>query len=686
MLNELIQAAGAIPDAPGTLHKTLKALPNTPTYKILLDKHGTIAEVIPWHEDTSGLRKWEPSSNGWTTPAFNVLPLYTPVLEESLHEALRKSDAPGWPLLFGEIRSRNTTSVGTWIDPKNGKFNEKYKRSLTDIPQKLLKLLPQADDKFSVLRQMLERLGAITPDQFFTQLARWLEDQLANAHDKHLFNLYCVPKRPGAKTDTKPKACNILLDIPDWDEFGDYPVTSPKTAQLLSELLSGTGAAVAADPIAPFNHDAYGYHADGAEEMFDRLKVESLGMVSLRAMTEDAPCQKRYGKAGSDSFIVGTKARKQARSALEYLTQRERKGQTWQYSGGNLILFYPESQLPLLDELAVADICSLPDDDGETDSPATFAARAERIALALDGKPRESDVPVHLIVLRKPDGHRTKVAAHHFFTMRHFIVAARAWEAGAQACPPIAFARWGKEKGKRDDVMPITPYPNQVTSWLNTFWVRGGENQGKFKTFSLEDALTLLLVSDGSEIPLATHALRHALANWSGFLITNGASAHVSTILKASDKRAFALRNLPAILSLLLSKLNHTREHIMRSPAFLVGRLMALADSLHFQYCQVVRNGSSPSQLLGNALMQSALESPQSALALYAQRILPYQAWARTCDAPDGKSPQALAKYFLAQLAETCREVGIQEIPERANDADKAQLILGYLAKSPSQD
>lgn len=680
MLNELIQAARAIPDPPGTLHKTLKTLPNYPAYKVLLGQGGTVADVIPWHEDSSGLRKWEPSSNGWTTPVFNVLPLYSPVLEMSLHEALRKPESANWTTLFGEVRACCTATVGTWIDPKSSKFNEKYKRSLTDIPQKLLKLLPKTDDKFSVLRHMLERLSQTTPDRLFPEFAHWLENRLAGAYDEHLFNLYCAPKKPDAQKKKKLQACNILLDIPDWDQFGDYPVTSPKTAQFLNELLSDTGVA-AADPVEPFRRDAYGYRTDGAEEMFDRLKVESLGMVSLRAMTEDAPCQKRYGKAGSDSFIVGAEARKQARSALEYLTQRERKGQTWQYQGGNLILFYPESELPLLDELAVADLCSLPDDDEATDSPAMFAARAERIALALDGKPRESEVPVHLVVLRKPDGHRTKLAAHHFFTMRHFIAAARAWEAGAQACPSIAFARC-----KRDDVVPVTPYPNQVASWLNTFWVRGGENQGKFKTFSLENALTLLLTRDGTEIPLATHALWHALANWSGFLIANGAREHVSTVLKTGDKRVSALRNLPAILSLLLSKLNYTREHIMRSPAFLVGRLMALADGLHFQYCQVVRNGSSPSQLLGNALMQTALDSPQSALALYGQRMLPYQAWARTCDAPDGKSPQALAKYFLAQLAETCAEIGEQEIPSRASDADKAQLILGYLAKSQSQN
>ncbi len=125
----------------------------------------------------------------------------------------------------------------------------------------------------------------------------------------------------------------------------------------------------------------------------------------------------------------------------------------------------------------------------------------------------------------------------------------------------------------------------------------------------------------------------------------------------------------------------------MNSSAFLVGRLLALADALHFQYCLGVRNASTPPQLLGNALMHTALETPQVALALYAQRVLPYQAWAKTCTVPkEEHSPERLAKSILAQLANTCEEVALSEIPDRAKDADKAQMILGYLAKTKSND
>jgi hypothetical protein len=413
-------------------------------------------------------------------------------------------------------------------------------------------------------------------------------------------------------------------------------------------------------------------------------------------MFEQTPCQKRYGRIDAESFVVGAEARNRAKSALEYLTKPERKGKTWQFQGGSLFLFYPEQKMELLDDMTVAGTCSLPSDEDDefavsAEKEATFEARAERIATALKGKPRESEIPVHLIVLRKMDKGRTKLVAHHTFTMQHFVDSAKAWVAGVKACPPVAFARWGKARGERNDIVPEPPFPYQVTSWLNTFWMRGDENQGKFKTFSPEDALTLLLAPDGTQTQMARRALRHALAGWAGFLIAAGAREHASTILKAGDKRAAALSSLPAILALLLfkSESHFSREHIMASPAFLVGRLLALADSLHYQYCQGVRNGQVPGQLLGNALMATALETPQAALALYAQRILPYQAWARTYKAPAADSPETSAKtkaiskarHLRGLLAETCSEVSLLDIPERASDSDKAQLILGYLAE-----
>lgn len=696
MLNELLQAANAIPSLPDTLHPSLKALPKYPSYKVLLDANGDVVEVMAW-EAIAGLRKWQPGGNGFSTPVFSIpplFPIFDPTLDKSAAEkaaklakaeleAASRADVATWARYFDSIRGRRAQTIGSWLDSKTNSLDDKCRKSLADVPAQLQALLPANEADYAVLRALLERLQRLTPERFFPELERQLAAQLESAYDEKLFKLYCALNKAEAA-----KPCNLLLDLPDWDKIGDYPVNHERTAARLNALLGRAASGAGRAAVAP---DAYGRAATDADEKFADLIVPGLGKVILRAMTKDAPCQYRYGRADADSFIVGKDARDRAKSALEYLTQTGRKGKTWQYRGASLFLFYPEQALSVLDDSAIADLCSLPDDEDDAyaaaaNEAASFEARAERIAVALDGKPRESEVPVHLIVLRKPDGHRTKLVAHHTFTMQHFVDAARNWVEGVSACPPVAFARWGKAKGERKDIVPEPPFPYQVTSWLNTFWVRGDESQGKFKTFAPEDALTLLLAADGSQIPMARRALRHALAGWAGFLIAAGAREHASTVLKAGDKRAAALTALPAILALLLFKSDShiTREHIMANPAFLVGRLLALADSLHLQYCQGVRNGQVPGQLLGNALMATALETPQAALALYAQRILPYQAWARTSKATE-KGPEALAKHFLAQLGEICSEISLLDIPERASDADKAQMLLGYLAKLPGK-
>lgn len=698
MLNELLQAANAIPSLPDTLHPSLKTLPKYPSYKVLLDASGAVVEVIVW-DAIAGLRKWQPGGNGFSTPVFSTPPLF-PVFDPALDEAeaekaaklakaeletASRADVATWARYFCSIRERRAQVSGSWLDSKTNTLDDKCRKSLADVPAQLQTLLPANDANYAVLHALIERLQRLTPGRFFPELERQLAAQLESAYDEKLFRLYCALNKAEAV-----KPCNLLLDLPDWDEIGDYPVSHERTAARLNALLGRTASGSRGVAVT---QDAYGRAATHTDEKFADLIVPKLGKVILRAMTKDAPCQYRYGRADADSFLVGKESRDRAKSALEYLTQARCKGKTWQFRGGSLFLFYPEQALSVLDDCAIADLCSLPDDEDEDEAyanaaekKATFEARAERIAVALDGKARESEVPVHLIVLRKPDGHRTKLVAHHTFTMQGLQAAAALWTEGSNACPPVAFARWGKAKGERHDIVPEPPFPYQVASWLNTFWVRGDESQGKFKTFEPEDALTLLLATDGTQIQMARRALRHALAGWAGFLIAAGAREHESTVLKTSDKRAAALTALPAILALLLfkSESHLTREHIMASPAFLVGRLLALADSLHFQYCQGVRNGQVPGQLLGNALMATALETPEAALALYAQRILPYQAWARTCKATE-KGPETLARYFLTQLGDICSEVSLLDIPERASDADKAQMLLGYLAKLPGK-
>ncbi len=122
----------------------------------------------------------------------------------------------------------------------------------------------------------------------------------------------------------------------------------------------------------------------------------------------------------------------------------------------------------------------------------------------------------------------------------------------------------------------------------------------------------------------------------------------------------------------------------MNSVAYLVGRFLSLADDLHLKYCQHVRKGSIPPQLVGNALMPTALETPEKALSMLSQRILPYQAWAKTLHGDE--QDVGLVKSFLGKIGDITNKLKECQIPPACSDTDKAQMPLGYLAWSEKSE
>ena len=198
------------------------------------------------------------------------------------------------------------------------------------------------------------------------------------------------------------------------------------------------------------------------------------------------------------------------------------------------------------------------------------------------------------------------------------------------------------------------------------------------------DALDLLLDS-GLKLKHTVKALLTAiLKNNQSFLLALGNAHHIGrvhSIPKSYSKQALLL---PSILALLLDKSNFKNEVYMKSSAYHIGRLLSIADQLHDKYCEYVRNKSRPPQLLGNALMAIALEHPVQALAMFSQRMLPYQAWAKTYSGEEA----GLVHFFLNEWGTICnllKELET-EIPVRCSDTDKAAMLLGYLASAAKKD
>lgn len=133
---------------------------------------------------------------------------------------------------------------------------------------------------------------------------------------------------------------------------------------------------------------------------------------------------------------------------------------------------------------------------------------------------------------------------------------------------------------------------------------------------------------------------------------------------------------MPAILGLLLWKLGIGKDLYMENPSYQVGRMLKFADELHALYCKKVREGSMPPQLLGNALMVAALDSPTQALAQLALRIAPYLGWART----NSTDAAGLSRYFLKEFGLVEAKLRNVTLPPRLDDPARAQLLLGYIS------
>ena len=120
----------------------------------------------------------------------------------------------------------------------------------------------------------------------------------------------------------------------------------------------------------------------------------------------------------------------------------------------------------------------------------------------------------------------------------------------------------------------------------------------------------------------------------------------------------------------------------MKNAPFLIGRIFKLADEIHALYCKEVRGNNLPPQLVGNSLMTAAIESPIQAMSQLALRLKPYYGWAQTFRRnEDG----GLAGYYIYLYGQAASQLAEYEIPARFNDAERAQVLLGYLAANPQK-
>ena len=660
------------------------------TYWVYIDAQGNISGLAPVPPtQVPTVRKWE-KANGVSFPAFNVPPLleaYNDDLKVKI-KSFRKATEKGNSIDFEEFSTLVNACNFLWNDGILKKMTDCLTRPVEDIYEHL----GEMSDKYKAIGDLCNRARLIKAATFKQQLITSLIQSIHSAPVPDLIDtLFFYSGRA-------PKNFQVILELSDRDRF-EFPANHQEIQKWMNIQFMSSGTK---DNLTDL--DAFGCNASGKGEKYPPVRLPVLGNVILRAMNPESPCQTRYGMIDHHSFPTGEAARKAMKSALEWLGKEEQKGKTWCNLSRRLerpmLLFAYPSQIPdNLPDLAGM-IGEAEDDDAEIRHE-KFSAIAEKVTLALRGRTKETvDAQVRVFILAKMDKARTKVLASNRYSAEHVIRSAQLWQEGSRNIPQIWIRRFGRSKGDKPIwVEPLIPFPAEAVWCLNTIWTHqgttvkkaGGAHSEKEGTqcaqtaqaFSTNDGLCLLL-GEGVELQhVVNRALGTVVRNSSSLLLALG-QANARGLVHKSDKK-FSKQTviLPSLLGLLLYKLEHTKGEIMTSSAFLVGRLLNLADSLHLEYCKGARKGSVPPQLIGNALMATALETPEKALSMLSQRVLPYQAWARSLT---GADDVRLAKFFLKHIGEVTAQLKDIPLPQRSNDTDKAQMLLGYLARVESEN
>jgi len=175
------------------------------------------------------------------------------------------------------------------------------------------------------------------------------------------------------------------------------------------------------------------------------------------------------------------------------------------------------------------------------------------------------------------------------------------------------------------------------------------------------------LLDTGPPLDKAVREALQALVRNVTPLVQALAKAHIENRVAAATAAGNLPLLVPSILGLLLAKSGSSKGDYMRQNAYLIGRLMSIADKLHRNYCEHEREGLRlPHQLIGNSLMSTALENPVAGLARLAS---PWTLYQRVAD-----------QKLRAEAGAVEQAIDKDNLPQSCTDMEKAQMLLGYLA------
>lgn len=570
---------------------------------------------------------------------------------------------------------------------KNLKLYKDQKGNLQDISlaswtREQIDHIRCKDEKIDVFVELADRFLKVekTQEDFFRGLSelilKGINDQSVDAAAAILIG------------DVKGKEvvcdASLFFDVSDWDgrDKYHYRVAEPEMGKLVSRHLPKPSKK---DGISVFGSKEW------QTDSYPDPTLPAIGSTYLFSMNEDIPCHIRYGKIASAICPVSPDEVIAMHGALEWIVDGGREGKTWRRIPNikreqDLLIAYLEEMPESPAELAS---CISEFDSNESEmKEADYEQRSRAVCDALKGeKGLSRDSKVNILVLTKVDEGRRQVVLNSSYTVKNIVNSVEQWQIAAKNRPHFLILLPRKKGEGAKLVEPFCPSPAEVMRCLQNQWVRNGLGKCDVPGVALRTVYDLFLGDERIAQETARMILSLVLQRSRQLLIGFAAADHAGNIKDYKDYSIEARRTVLvgiSVLGIILHKLGIKKEDYMRNAAFNVGKLLAFADSLHAQYCklQMKRKGDLPPQLIGNAVLPVAFENPDKALVFLGDRLRIYYAWATKVQGDEYK----LVKWMMSKMGEISAELENVAWPSMNDDAAKAQVLLGYLARPKSEE
>lgn len=687
MINELYLMAQTLKEKdilPDTIHRDVNGPANSAGLYIELAKNGLPQniEYIPKDDFT---KLWKHSKGN-----HNSFPIIR------VQKALIKHDLPmNFDEKWKQMRHREDK-----IDALSKLNYDNYNQYSADIivsKWTIGQLMPICKDSVN-LESLYALLNMFPKNQeeqksFYLALLSLIKAQLTKFEDPLLELMKDVLiGKWDRKREEFISGTQIAFDIYDSDQF-KYKVKDLRLKSILINEL------IKRDSIESKGLEVEECQLSGSLHIIEKHKypnpkLPNLGSTFLYSNNKDIACLTRYTLKSLQAFKASKETVAEMNNAMSFLTQEDRQYKTWVKVPGskdkelNLLIAYVEDEPEKDGDLANL-LGGAPNYEQEV---LRFENLSEQICKSLnETTERNPNSIIRVIIINKVDDGRKQVLLSENYSISRIITGTTEWQNAFGNHPNIEY------RIKRDEnvIAPFCPYPGQILNFMRKQWkweTKNGKRDllsEKTPGISMREIYDVFIPMD-NEQESCRKLLQKLCCQSQDLLINIGHFYNRKELFEINKNAVYDHCLAISLLSILLYKLNIFKEDYMHSVAFNIGRLMMLSDVVHREYCLNVnpqkggaKSGKIPPQLIGNSLMPTAAEFPIRALDLLRERIRIYKAWADTVNANDNTK---IAKWAVNQMGNVTLEMSKQEIPENFNEVERAQVLLGYLAKIEKEE